>query len=141
MWTDFVGNDCGSARIDPPTATAPTFCRKASSGTPLPDAVPEVVWRAGLDLDPLSVADRSHREWLEALVWPEQTARLENLRRAMAVAETARPRVVQGDLRRDLARLVAEAPPEATLVVFHTAVLERDRLGLNRKGIPKGPWF
>ena len=31
--------------------------------------------------------------------------------------------MIRGDLRADLVRLAAEAPREATLVVFHTAVL------------------
>ncbi len=41
----------------------------------------------------------------------------------MAIAAAARPRVVRGDLRRDLTALVREAPRGATRVVFHTAVL------------------
>jgi hypothetical protein len=120
---DHYGYDYGRVRIAPPTAMAPVFRCIASPGTPLPDRVPQIVWRAGLDLEPVSVADPRHRAWLEVLVWPEQTARLERLRQAMAVAETVRPRIVQGDLRHDLAALAAEAPREATLVVFHTAVL------------------
>jgi hypothetical protein len=119
---DFYGYDYGRIRIDPPTM-APTFRCRASPGTPLPQAVPRIVWRTGLDLGPVSLADRQQREWLEALVWPEHTARLERLRQAMAVAEAVKPRVVKGDLRHDLAALAAEAPPGATLVVFHTAVL------------------
>ena len=46
-----------------------------------------------------------------------------NLRAALAVARRDPPRVVRGDLLRDLEPLMAEAPAEATLVVFHTAVL------------------
>jgi hypothetical protein len=45
------------------------------------------------------------------------------LRAALAVARQDPPRVVRGDLRRDLPALTAEAPADATLVVFHTAVL------------------
>jgi hypothetical protein len=33
------------------------------------------------------------------------------------------PRIVHGDLRTDVARLAVQAPRDATLVVFHTAVL------------------
>ena len=45
------------------------------------------------------------------------------------------PRVVAGDLRRDLPALARQAPAHATLVVFHTAVLgyvwdAEDRRGL-----------
>jgi len=61
--------------------------------------------------------------WLETLVWPEQTARLARLRAAMRLAAAARPRLVRGDLRRDLAALAADAPAGVTRVIFHTAVL------------------
>ena len=120
---DRYGYDYGRVRIAPPTVAAPVFRCAASPGTPLPDRVPQIVWRAGLDLGPLSVADPQHRQWLEALVWPEQAARLKRLQQAMAIAETVQPRVMQGDLRHDFATLAAEAPRGATLVVFHTAVL------------------
>jgi hypothetical protein len=100
------------------------FACSASAATPLPQAVPQIAWRAGLDLNPLDVSDPSHAAWLETLVWPEQTARLAHLRAAMKIAAAVRPRVVQGDLLgEDLRLLCREAPRAATLVVFHTAVL------------------
>jgi hypothetical protein len=61
--------------------------------------------------------------WLETLVWPEQTGRASRLKAAIHIAQAAPPRIVQGDLRKDLAPLIAEAPRDATLVVFHTAVV------------------
>ncbi len=42
---------------------------------------------------------------------------------ALDVARAMPPRVVRGDLLNYLGRLMAEAPRDATLVVFHTAVL------------------
>jgi hypothetical protein len=45
------------------------------------------------------------------------------LSRALAIAAASPPRLVAGDLRRDLAALAAEAPRDATLVIFHSAVL------------------
>ena len=82
-----------------------------------------MTWRAGLDLDPVDISDPSQAAWLEALVWPEQGDRLAKLRIAMRIAAEKKPRIVKGDLRTDLARLAAEAPKDATLVIFHTAVL------------------
>src|SRR5205085_9178055 len=84
---------------------------------------PEIVWRAGLDLNPIDVRDEDQCRWLEALVWPGQEQRLANLRAALAVARQNPPRLRRGDLLHDLAALAAEAPRDATLVVFHTAVL------------------
>jgi hypothetical protein len=107
------------------TSEPPVFRCFASETTPLPTAAPQVVWRAGLDLSPIDAADPAQVAWLETLVWPEQTERLANLRAAVKIAATVKPRIVQGDLRgSDLVRLCGEAPKDATLVVFHTAVLD-----------------
>ncbi|HKS89864.1 MAG TPA: DUF2332 domain-containing protein [Stellaceae bacterium] len=101
----------------------PIFPCAIDQWTPVPQALPQVVWRAGLDLDPVNLGDPSDMAWLKALVWPEQTGRLRRLEQAMTVASANRPRVVAGDLRHDLVALAAEAPRDATLVIFHTAVL------------------
>jgi hypothetical protein len=90
---------------------------------PLPEALPQVTWRAGLDLAPIDVTDDEAVRWLELLVWPGEEYRLDDLRAAVAVARADPPRIVEGDLVTDLPALAAEAPRDATLVVFHTAVL------------------
>ncbi len=123
---DRYGYDYGRARLGPegPDAdAAPVFPCRANDATPLPDALPRVVWRAGLDLNPLDVRDPDAAAWLETLVWPGQEARAERLRAAMDVARRHPPRVIRGDLLHDLPALAATAPADATLVVFHTAVL------------------
>jgi hypothetical protein len=95
----------------------------AEGPVPIPHAVPQIAWRAGLDLNPLDVRDADDVGWLESLIWPEQSERFDVLRGAVALARADPPRVVRGDLLRDLPALAADAPDEATLVVFHTAVL------------------
>jgi hypothetical protein len=90
---------------------------------PLPRALPEIAWRAGLDLDPIDLTDPEQVRWLELLIWPGQEHRVETLREAIDVARRDPPRVIEGDLTKDLEALAAEAPPDTTLVVFHTAVL------------------
>jgi hypothetical protein len=60
---------------------------------------------------------------LETLVWPEHDERAERLRSAVAIGRLAAPRVVKGNLLTDLSPLIAAAPKQATVVVFHTAVL------------------
>ena len=90
---------------------------------PLPDRLPEVVWRAGLDLNPLYVDHGEDRRWLASLIWPEQTDRAARLDHAADLVAVDPPRLVAGDLLTDLPALVDEAPMDATLVVFHSAVL------------------
>ena len=120
---DRYAYDYGSAgRIDA-SPDAPVLACRVNGAAPLPQALPEIVWRAGLDLDPLDLRDAEDVAWLETLVWPGQESRLDRLRAAVEIARRDPPRVVTGDLTRDLAPLMAEAPRTATLVVFHTAVL------------------
>lgn len=101
----------------------PIFPCEASPETPLPKRFPQVIWRAGLDLNPLDLGDPDSAAWLETLVWPEQQARARRLRQAIALARREPPRVIAGDLNRDLEALAAKAPSEASLVIFHSAVL------------------
>jgi hypothetical protein len=115
----------GSHHVAPssPLTGAPLFACDASPSTPLPDAVLRVAWRAGLDLNPIDLDNADDVAWLETLVWPEQVDRLDRLRAAIAIARSVRPLLVKGDLLVDLPGLAAQAPSDATLVVFHSAVL------------------
>jgi hypothetical protein len=119
---DRYAYDYGGHRLGRATH-GPVFTCAANTATPLPNALPTVVWRAGLDLDPIDAADPAQTAWLEALVWPEQTERLARLRAAVTIAAADPPRIVKGDLRTNLSRLASEAPRDATLVIFHSAVL------------------
>jgi hypothetical protein len=95
----------------------------AATGMTPPSDLPNVLWRAGLDLNPLDVTDAADIAWLDALIWPEHTHRRARLKAAIAVAATEPPPLVRGDLVDDLPALAAQAPVDATLVVFHTSVL------------------
>ena len=106
-----------------PFGPEPRFPCRANAATPVPTTHPAVVWRAGLDLNPLDVRDDDDMAWLETLVWPDQSDRAARLRAAIAVARIEPPRVIGGDLLTALPALAAEAPADATLVIFHTAVL------------------
>jgi hypothetical protein len=122
---DLYAYDYAGQMLRPEKAeTPPVFGCSINAGTPVPTSLPQIVWRAGLDLNPLDAADPEQAEWLKTLVWPEQTYRRANLQAALKIAATHRPRIERGDLRGDaLERLCGEAPKDATLVVFHTAVL------------------
>ena len=50
-----------------------------------------VARRAGVDLNPLDVADADAMAWLANLVWPEDDARRAQLRHAVEVARADPP--------------------------------------------------
>jgi hypothetical protein len=90
---------------------------------PVPARIPAITWRAGMDLNPLDVTSDDDMRWLSCLVWPGEGDRAERLEAAIASARRDPPQVYQGDLRTDLATLAARAPADATLVIYHSAVL------------------
>lgn len=102
---------------------APTLACGVRGPVPLPERMPAVAWRAGIDLSPLDAGDPDDARWLECLLWPGETGREERLGAALDTARRDRPPIHQGDLVDDLARVAADAPAGATLVVYHSAVL------------------
>ncbi|MBP1134870.1 hypothetical protein JOE31_001102 [Arthrobacter sp. PvP023] len=106
-----------------PADGPPVLHCTVQGAVPVPSRLPEVVWRAGIDLNPLDINNPDDVAWLEALIWPEQYFRRERLRRAIAIARQDTPLLVAGDLNEQLVALAGQAPPDATLVVFHSAVM------------------
>ncbi|HEY1321722.1 MAG TPA: DUF2332 domain-containing protein [Streptosporangiaceae bacterium] len=102
---------------------APTLRCSPRGPVPLPAGLPEIAWRAGLDLNPLDVTDGDDVRWLSCLVWPGEGDRAQRLAAAIATARRDPPVVHRGDLLTDLPALAAQAPAGATLVVYHSAVL------------------
>ncbi|PZS39106.1 MAG: DUF2332 domain-containing protein [Pseudonocardiales bacterium] len=115
---DYAGHHLPGA--DP---QAPTLACQPKGPVPLPERLPTVAWRAGIDLNPLDAADPEDARWLECLLWPGEGGRKARLRGALATARRHPPPVHRGDLVDDLARVAAGAPPHATLVVYHSAAL------------------
>lgn len=104
------------------TSSLVLSCR-TSGAVPVPTAMPTVVWRRGLDLNPLDVRDDEQMRWLRSLIWPEQAERFGIFEKALAIARADPVRIARGDLTSDLVAVAADAPRSATLVVYHSAVL------------------
>ncbi len=119
---DRYAYDYGAGRLGDPASSVVLRCEPRGP-VPLPTALPHVVWRRGIDLDPVDVADAEAVCWLECCVWPGQPERLARLRAAVRVARADPPVLIRGDLLETVADVAAEAPAEAALVVFHSAVL------------------
>jgi hypothetical protein len=87
--------------VHPPSGPSDVVirCRVAAGSLPRDLAVPQIVWRAGVDLNPLDPADPDTAAWLTALVWPEHEHRRDRLAAALRLAAVAGTRIERGDLR------------------------------------------
>jgi hypothetical protein len=120
---DVYSYDYDGHRVAGTDLEAPTLSCRPSGPVPLPNQALEVTWRAGIDLNPLDVANPDDVAWLSCLVWPGEADRAQRLLAAVAAARRQPPTIHKGDLLEELARVAAQAPSGATLVVFHSAVL------------------
>jgi hypothetical protein len=114
--------DYGFAHLGDAQSPVRIACR-AHGEVPVPSTIPNIVWRLGVDLRPLDVRNDDDAKWLLACVWPDHPDRRRRLEAAISLAKEYTPSLVAGDLVADLPALVARAPREAKLVVFHSAVL------------------
>jgi hypothetical protein len=86
-------------------------------------AMPEVVARVGVDLDPVDVTDADDARWLRACLWPDQPERVARLEAEMALAATAPPLLLQGDAVEVVPDAFARVPADALPVVTTTWAL------------------
>ncbi|HZQ06385.1 MAG TPA: DUF2332 domain-containing protein [Anaerolineae bacterium] len=86
---------------------------------------PRAASRVGVDIHPNDVNDDDAMRWLRALVWPEQLDRAERLQQAIALAREFPPRLLAGDALELVPPLLAEIPPSAPVVLFHSFVLNQ----------------
>jgi hypothetical protein len=90
----------------------------------VPDrAMPPVVARVGVDLNPVDASDPDDARWLHACLWPDQPERVERLNAAIALAASAPPTLVQGDAVDVLPSAFALVPDDALPVVTTTWAL------------------
>jgi hypothetical protein len=115
---DYGGGRTAGAAASPLTIA----CELVGPNLPPLDP-PPVSWRVGLDLSPIDASDPADARWLRACLWPDQLARQARLAAALAIAREHPVEVRRGDALSGLPGLIAEAPADALVCVFHTAVV------------------
>lgn len=120
----FVAVDGRERRsFDPSDGPSPVVLTSVVRG-PLPGIrMPEVVWRAGVDLAPVDVRGADDLAWMRALIWPGETERAERIAGAVAIAQADPPLLFEGDAEARLDDLLASVPPGATPVVMTPGML------------------
>jgi hypothetical protein len=93
---------------------------------PVPStALPEVVARIGVDLDPLDVTDPEDARWLRACLPPDRPERIARLDAELALAAAAPPLLLRGDPVDLLPDAIARVPAGALPVVTTTWALSQ----------------
>ena len=95
-------------------------CALKGAATPPVNVMPRITGRVGLELNPVNLANPEDRDWLRALVWPDQPERLTRLETAIAMFREAPAQLRGGDALSLLPQALAEAPPGAAICVYHT---------------------
>ena len=114
----------GGPHLDPADGPSRVVLECDAAGDP-PLRMPDVVWRAGIDLEPLDATDPGDRRFLTALVWPGEAGRAARIAAALDIAAAQPPLLIAGDASDPdvLAEAAARAPRGATLVVTTPGVL------------------
>jgi hypothetical protein len=124
LYPDRYSYSYDGRRIDPVDGPSPVLLECATTGDPpIPARMPDIVWRAGIDLHPLDLVNDDDVTWLTTLIWPEQVGRRARIRAAMNLVRADPPRIVRGDATDALPALAAQAPAGATLVVVTSAAI------------------
>ncbi|MGC5171556.1 DUF2332 domain-containing protein [Microbacterium sp. DT81.1] len=118
----------GALVLDPVDDPSPLVLETALRGDARPPLrMPDVVWRAGIDLQPLDARVARDRAWLRGLVWPGESGREQRIEAALDVAAADPPHLVVGNAPEVLAEVAAAvrsaAPRGATLVITTPGVL------------------
>lgn len=104
-------NDAASLMID---------CELRGETLPPTGPIPRVGGRVGLELNPVDLTNADDRDWLRALIWPDQVSRLERLDRAIALFAREKPDIRAGDALALLPDALAAVPRDHAAVVYHT---------------------
>ncbi len=107
-----VGDDAARVRIE---------CVVRSGAPPVPQRIPEVADRVGVDVEPLDVADPRVLAWLAACVPPEAGA-VTRFEEASALARSEPARRVRGDLIDVLPDVIASVPADVHVCLVDTYV-------------------
>jgi hypothetical protein len=125
LW-DRYGYDFGTGRVYG-DGHSPVRLRCELRGDkmpPLPDHLPVVATRVGLDLHPMDLREPDDREWMRALIYPEQRERFALLERAAALLVAEPPALLAGDALETLPNALAALPPGTVICVYHSFTVQ-----------------
>jgi hypothetical protein len=103
-----------------PDAPLVIQCELRGDKIPPAAATPRVGKRMGLELNPVDLSNADDRDWLRALMWPDQISRLERLDKAISLFRENKPEIRGGDALALLPGALRDMPENETVCVYHT---------------------
>lgn len=86
----------------------------------IPDCLPPVTARVGIDIAPIDVMDEAAMQWVEALIWPDESDRVQMHRAARQIAQTDPPTLIAGDGLELVPQVLADVSPDAIPCIYHS---------------------
>jgi hypothetical protein len=104
---------------------APLVVESELRGERLPPTgpLPSIGGRVGLELNPVDLSNADDRDWLRALIWPDQDARLKRMDSAIELFMRHSPVIRTGDALELLPDALADVPRGQTACVYHTIAI------------------
>jgi hypothetical protein len=109
--------------LGPADAELTIACELRGDKSPPSGPTPAVASRVGLELNPVDLSDPYWRDWLKALIWPDQVERFTRLETAIAIAGREKQDIRAGDALDLLPDALAEVPESLPVCVYHTYVV------------------
>jgi hypothetical protein len=114
--------DGKTSEVGPPDAALTVDCELRGDRTPPLGPTPKIASRVGLELNPVDLADPGQRDWLKALVWPDQIERFARLEKAIGIFLQQKVEIRAGDALSLLPDALARIPDDQPVCVYHSYV-------------------
>ena len=126
LWDKYGYDYDHVARIGDRTSEVQLHCSLLGEGIPdLPDQMPSIRFRIGIDIDPIDIENAEEVRWLRALIWPEQTDRAALFERAIHIVRRDPPPIVAGNAADVLPSVLTRVPKDTVLCIFHSYTLNQ----------------
>lgn len=98
-------------------------CELRGENIPPTGPLPQIAGRVGLELNPVDLRNADDRDWLRALMWPDQMERAARMEKAIALFEKSHVEIRAGDALELLPDAMAAAPKESAICIYHTVAV------------------
>lgn len=85
--------------------------------------IPKIKTRIGIDQNPLDITKKANAVWLKALIWADQTERIDRINQAIKIANSLNTKYIKANTLSTFEEIINDQDTSIPLVVYHTHVL------------------